>query len=79
MTIAIVGFLAVLILVFLRMPIAIAMALVGTIGFATETNFKAAISMAGRLVIDTSQDYGSVGRAAVHPDGTVREQGRVVA
>jgi tripartite ATP-independent transporter DctM subunit len=55
---AILGFVLVLVLVFLRMPIAIAMALVGTLGYATETSFRAAISMAGRLVIDTSQDYG---------------------
>ena len=34
------------------------MALVGTIGYSYETSFHAAISMAGRLVIDTSQDYG---------------------
>ena len=58
MAAAILGFVLVLVLVFLRMPIAIAMALVGTIGYASETNFRAAISMAGRLVIDTSQDYG---------------------
>lgn len=55
---AIIGFAAVLGLVFLRMPIAIAMALVGTVGYAYETSGRAAISMAGRLIIDTSQDYG---------------------
>ncbi|MGI9464171.1 MAG: TRAP transporter large permease, partial [Aestuariivirgaceae bacterium] len=55
---AIIGFALVLVLVFLRMPIAIAMALVGTVGFAYETSYRGAISMAGRLVIDTSQDYG---------------------
>ncbi|MEM1197730.1 MAG: TRAP transporter large permease [Pseudomonadota bacterium] len=55
---ALIGFAAVLVLVFLRMPIAIAMALVGVVGYAYETSSRAAISMAGRLIIDTSQDYG---------------------
>lgn len=55
---ATVGFAAVLILVLLRMPIAFAMGLVGIIGFANETTFRASVSMAGRLIIDTSQDYG---------------------
>ena len=58
MTAAIIGFAAVLILVLLRMPIAIAMGLVGVIGYAQETSGRAAISMAGRLIIDTAQDYG---------------------
>lgn len=58
MLISIIGFAAVLGLVFLRMPIAIAMALVGTVGYAYETSTRAAISVAGRLIIDTSQDYG---------------------
>lgn len=58
MLIACLGFVAVLVLVFLRMPIAIAMGLVGIVGFAQLTNMKASVSMAGRLVIDTSQDYG---------------------
>lgn len=58
MLIACLGFVAVLVLVFLRMPIAIAMGLVGIIGYSELTNMKAAVSMAGRLVIDTSQDYG---------------------
>ncbi|MGI9371505.1 MAG: TRAP transporter large permease [Hyphomicrobiales bacterium] len=55
---AIIGFVAVLILVLLRMPIAIAMGIVGIVGYASETSIRAAISMAGRLIIDTSQDYG---------------------
>ena len=55
---AIIGFVLVLGLVFLRMPIAIAMALVGTLGYAYETNFRAAISMAGRLVIECRRLYG---------------------
>ncbi len=52
------GFAAVLVLVMLRMPIAIAMGLVGIIGYAMETSMRAAISMGSRLIIDTSQDYG---------------------
>ena len=58
MWVSIIGFTAVLGLVLMRMPIAIAMGLVGIIGYANETNSRAAVSMAGRLVIDTSQDYG---------------------
>jgi C4-dicarboxylate transporter DctM subunit len=58
MTLALIGFAAVLVLVFLRMPIAIAMGIVGIIGYAQETSLRASISMAGRLIIDTAQDYG---------------------
>ncbi|WP_299861282.1 TRAP transporter large permease [uncultured Hoeflea sp.] len=52
------GFAAVLLLVLMRMPIAFAMAAVGMAGLAYETNFRAAISLVARLLIDTSQDYG---------------------
>ncbi len=55
---AIIGFAAVLALVLIRTPIALAMGLVGIIGYSHETSFRAAISMAGRLVIDTAQNYG---------------------
>lgn len=58
MLISVIGFAAVLVLVFLRMPIAIAMGLVGIIGYSQLTNLKAAVSMAARLIIDTAQDYG---------------------
>ena len=58
MVTSLIGFAIVLVLVMLRMPIAIAMGLVGIVGFAFETSARAAISMAGRLIIDTSQDYG---------------------
>jgi tripartite ATP-independent transporter DctM subunit len=40
------------------MPIAIAMGLVGFVGYMELRNFRASISMVGRLVIDTAQDYG---------------------
>ena len=58
MVTSIIGFIVVLALVLLRMPIAIAMGLVGIIGYAQETTLRASISMAGRLIIDTAQDYG---------------------
>ncbi len=58
MTASIIGFAAVLVLVMLRMPIAIAMGVVGIVGYSQETSLRAAISMAGRLIIDTAQDYG---------------------
>ena len=66
MTIAIIGFVAVLILVLVRMPIAFAMGLVGTFGFTyvrggslfDERGLKAAMSMVGRQIMDTAQDYG---------------------
>ena len=58
MILSLAGLAAVLALVFLRMPIALAMGIVGFIGFAELRNFRAAISMVGRLIIDTSQDYG---------------------
>ena len=55
---SIIGLASVLVLVFLRMPIAIAMGLVGFLGFMEIRGFRAAISMVGRLIIDTAQDYG---------------------
>lgn len=55
---SLIGFGAVLFLVFLRMPIAIAMGLVGFVGYMEIRNFRASISMVGRLIIDTAQDYG---------------------
>ena len=58
MTISLIGLAAVLVLVFLRMPIAIAMGLVGFVGYMELRNFRASISMVGRLIIDTAQDYG---------------------
>jgi len=58
MLLSILGLAAVLVLVFLRMPIAIAMGIVGFAGYAELRGFRASISMVGRLVIDTAQDYG---------------------
>ena len=55
---SLIGLTAVLVLVLLRMPIAIAMGLVGFVGYLELRGFRAAISMVGRLIIDASQDYG---------------------
>ena len=59
MTVSIIGFICLLVLIFLRMPISFAMGLVGYFGFLylNDYNWIAAISMAARRVIDTSQDY----------------------
>lgn len=58
MTEALIGFAAVLFLVLLRVPIAFSMGFVGMAGLIHETNYRGAISMVSRLIIDTSQDYG---------------------
>lgn len=58
MTLALFGFAAVLILAFLRVPIAFAMGIVGVIGYAMETSLQASASMAARIIVDASQDYG---------------------
>ncbi|MGI9418594.1 MAG: TRAP transporter large permease [Geminicoccaceae bacterium] len=57
MTISLLGFAAVLILAFLRLPIAFAMGLVGTIGFAAlnNWNWKSSLSPAAGTVLDTLQ------------------------
>ena len=55
---ALIGFGAVLALVLLRMPIAFAMGLVGMVGYMYLNSFRGAVSMVGRLIIDTAQDYG---------------------
>lgn len=66
MTIALIGFAIVLVLVLLRLPIVFAMGLVGTFGFAyvrggsifDDRGLKASLSMVGRQITDTAQDYG---------------------
>lgn len=66
MTEAVVGFFIVLVLVLVRMPIVFSMGLVGTFGYAyvrggslfDDRGMKAAISMVGRQINDTAQDYG---------------------
>ncbi|MDJ0630592.1 MAG: TRAP transporter large permease [Rhodobacter sp.] len=66
MTEALIGLALVLGLVLLRLPIVFAMGLVGTFGFAymrggsifDGRGLKAAMSMVGRQITDTAQDYG---------------------
>jgi tripartite ATP-independent transporter DctM subunit len=66
MTAALVGFAVVLVLVLLRLPIVFAMGAVGTLGFAYERGgsifddrgLSASLSMVGRQITDTAQDYG---------------------
>lgn len=57
MTISLLGFAAVLILAFLRLPIAFAMGIVGAIGFAglNNWNWKSSLSPAAGTVLDTLQ------------------------
>ena len=58
MTVALIGFAAVLLLAFMRMPLGIALGLVGVIGFGELSGYRAAMSNASRLVIDAGQSYG---------------------
>ncbi len=58
MTEALIGFAALLVLVFLRIPIAFAMGLVGLVGFGIISGWTPSLAMTARLVIDTGQDYG---------------------
>ena len=55
---ALIGFAAVLALVLVRMPIAFAMGLVGMVGYMHLNSFRGALGMVGRLIIDTTQNYG---------------------
>ena len=57
MTVALIGFAAVLLLAFMRMPLGIALGLVGVIGFGELSGYRAAMSNASRLVIDAGQSY----------------------
>ena len=58
MTIALIGFAAVLILAFMRMPLGVALGLVGLVGFSELSSYRAGMSNAARLVIDSGQSYG---------------------
>lgn len=58
MTLSIVGFIAVLALCFLRLPIAFAMAGVGFIGFGIVVNWSAAWALVAHVTFDTGLDYG---------------------
>ncbi|OXY82960.1 TRAP transporter large permease [Oceanimonas doudoroffii] len=54
------GFGILLGLIFLRVPIAFAMAAVGVVGYAAlmDFNFTGALSISARRLLDTAQDYG---------------------
>jgi len=56
-TVSLIGFAAILVLAFMRFPLALSMGLVGVIGFGELTNYRAAISNLGRLVLDLGQSY----------------------
>lgn len=60
MTESLIGFAILLVLIFLRLPIGVAMGVVGVIGFAVISDWRwtASLSQAARRVIDTSMDYG---------------------
>ncbi|MDG1532781.1 MAG: TRAP transporter large permease [Paracoccaceae bacterium] len=58
MTVALIGFAAVLLLAFMRMPLGLALGLVGVIGFGELSSYRAAMASASRLVIDSGQSYG---------------------
>jgi tripartite ATP-independent transporter DctM subunit len=57
---SILGFTALIIMIFLRLPLAFAMGVVGFIGFwyLNDYNWSAAMSMVARRIIDTGQNYG---------------------
>ena len=58
MTFALIGFAVVLILAFLRMPLGVALGLVGVVGFSELSSLRAGMANAARLVIDSGQSYG---------------------
>jgi len=57
MTEALTGFALMLVLTFLRLPIAFAMGLVGFLGFAWMVNAQAALSMVGSVAFETGMNY----------------------
>ena len=54
---SLIGFGALLFLAFLRMPLGLALGLVGGVGFAMLASERAAIANAARLIIDSGQKY----------------------
>ncbi|MCA1300110.1 TRAP transporter large permease [Stappia indica] len=57
MTESLIGFAILLLLIFLKMPVAFAMALVGLVGFALLRGLDAALAMTGTLVFDAGLAY----------------------
>ncbi|HUE47537.1 MAG TPA: TRAP transporter large permease [Aestuariivirgaceae bacterium] len=58
MTASFIGFAAVLVLCFMRVPIAIAMGLVGFVGFGLLVNWPASLAQVAQLTSDTALEYG---------------------
>lgn len=58
MTEALIGFVILLVLVFLRLPIAFSMGLVGFAGFGYLSGYQPALSMVGNIVSETALSYG---------------------
>jgi len=58
--VSLIGFVCLLVFIFLRVPIGFAMGIIGFFGFAylNDFNWIATLSMSARRVIDTAQDYG---------------------
>ena len=55
MTAALLYFLALIILLFVRVPVAFAMMVVGIVGFGQYVNWTGTLSMVGRVAYDTAQ------------------------
>ncbi len=58
MTVALIGFAALILLVLLRLPIAFAMGLVGAVGFAHISGWGPALAMVGTLFSEAALNYG---------------------
>ena len=58
MDVVLVGFAVLLVLVFLRLPIAFAMGIVGFTGFGYLSGWQPSLSMVGTLVSETALSYG---------------------
>jgi tripartite ATP-independent transporter DctM subunit len=57
MTVSLIAFGVLLVLIFLRIPIAFAMALVGAVGFASMRGWEVAGAMVGNAVFETGMNY----------------------
>jgi C4-dicarboxylate transporter DctM subunit len=58
MTLALIGFVAVLVLAFIGVPLAFSMILIGTAGFAVLRGLDPAMTMLAQQVVDVSSNYG---------------------
>lgn len=57
MTLSLIGFVILLTLIMLRIPIAFAMALIGFVGFALQTSWSASVSMVAQTAFDGGLSY----------------------